>query len=169
MKDSGDLFLMSTNERRQNSQREIWIVEFGKSIFNEDANEIGSSDAMTFYTNNATFFRRTSLLHFLPLALLVSRLAPQPNTHKSYPSGNCNPHARNPDPTCTNLPTAWPFVVSEMSDRHFPFDIHVGQERSLVIDAERKDAMLIWKLERTAEDSAVGCLRNGYKIETMIG
>ena len=109
------------------------------------------------------------LLHFLSLALLVSRLAPQPDTHKSHPPGNCNPYTSNPDPTSTDLPAAWPFVVSEMSDRYFPLYIHVGKEWSLIIDAERKYAMLIWKLERSAEDCAVGCLRNGYKIETMIG
>lgn len=37
-----------------------------------------------------------------------------------------------------------------------------------MIDAERKDAMLIWKLKGTAEDSTVRRLRNGYKVETMI-
>ena len=59
--------------------------------------------------------------------------------------------------------------MSEMSNRYFPLYIHIGKEWSLVIDAEGEDAMLVWKLECTAEDSTVGCLRNGYKIETMIG
>lgn len=58
--------------------------------------------------------------------------------------------------------------MSEMSDRDFPLYVHVGEEGSLVVDAERKYAMLVWKLEGTAEDSAVWCLRNGYKIKTMI-
>ena len=108
-------------------------------------------------------------MHFLSLALLVGRLAPQPDTHESHPTGNCNPYTSNPDPTSTNLPAAWPFIVSEMSDSHFPLYIHIGEEWPLVIDAKRKDAMLIWKLEGTAEDGAVRCLRNGYKIKTMIG
>ncbi len=56
-----------------------------------------------------------------------------------------------------------------MSDGNFPLDVHVGEEGSFIIDAERKDAMLVWKLEGTAEDSAVGCLRDWYKIEAMIG
>ena len=59
--------------------------------------------------------------------------------------------------------------MSEMPYRYFSFYIHVGQERSLVVHAERKDAMLVWKLEGTAEDGAVGCLGGGYQIETMIG
>ena len=107
-------------------------------------------------------------MHFLPLALLVGRLAPQPDTHKSHPTGNCNPYTCNPDPTSTDLPATWPFVVSEMSDRYFPLYVHVGEEWSLVIDAERKDAMLVWKLEGTAKNSAIRCLRNGYEIETVI-
>ena len=78
----------------------------------------------------------TPLLHFLPLALLVSRLTPQPNTHKGHPPGNCNPYTSNPDPASTDLPAAWPFVVSKMSDRYFPLDIHVGKERPLVVDAK---------------------------------
>ena len=102
-----------------------------------------------------------SLLHFLSFALLVGRLAPQPDTHKSHPPRDCNPNTGNPDPTCTDLPAAWPFVVSEMSHRYFPLYIHVGEKRSLIVDAERKDAMLVWKLEGTAEDGAIGCLRNG--------
>ena len=102
------------------------------------------------------------LLHFLPLALLVGRLTPQPNTHECHPAGNCNPYTSNPDPTSTNLPAAWPLIVGKMSDRHFPLHIHVGEEGPLVIDAERKDAMLIRKLEGTAEDGAVSCLRNRY-------
>ena len=118
--------------------------------------------------HNPTVYDKRYLLHFLPLALLVGRFAPQPDAHKSHPPGDCNPYTCDPDPTSTDLPAAWPFVVSEMPDRHFPLYVHVSEERSFVIDAERKDAMLVWKLECTAEDSAVRCLRNGYEIETLI-
>ena len=118
---------------------------------------------------NPTAYNKTCLLHFLSLALLVSWLAPQPDTYKSHPPGNRNPHTSNPDPTCTDLPAARPFVVSKMSDRYFPLYVHVGKEWSLIVDAERKDTMLIWKLEGAAEYSAVGCLRYRHKFETMIG
>ena len=122
---------------------------------------------MTFY--NPTVYPKTYLLHFLPLALLVGRLTPQPNTHKSHPPGDCNPYTGNPDPSSTDLPAAWPFVVSEMPDCYFSFYVHVGEERSLVIDAEGKDTMLVRQSEGAAEDSAIKCLRSGYKIETVIG
>ena len=89
---------------------------------------------MTFYTLHCLF--QTPLLHFLSLALLVSRLAPQPNTHKRHPPDYRDPDPSNPDPASTDLPAAWPFVVGKMSDRYFPLDIHVGEERSLVVDAE---------------------------------
>lgn len=56
-----------------------------------------------------------------------------------------------------------------MSDRYFPLYIHVGEEGSLIVHAKRKDAMLVGKLEGTAEYSAVECLRNGYKIKPIIG
>lgn len=56
-----------------------------------------------------------------------------------------------------------------MSDRYFPLYVHAGEERSLIVDAERKDTMLIWKLEGAAEDSAVRCLRYRHKFKTMIG
>ena len=108
-------------------------------------------------------------MHLLSLALLVGRLAPQPNAYKSHPPGDRDPHTSNPDPTGTDLPAPWPFVVSEMPDRYFSLYIHVGEEWSLIVDAERKDAMLVRKLEGTAEDSTVGGIRNGYEVETMIG
>ena len=55
-----------------------------------------------------------------------------------------------------------------MSHRHFSFYIHVGKEWSLIVHPERKDAMLIRKLEGTAEDGAISCLRDGLQIKTMI-
>ena len=109
------------------------------------------------------------LLHFLTLAFLVSRLTPQPYTHKSHPPGNRDPYTSNPYPTSTDLPAPWPFVMSKMSNRYFPLYVHIGKEWSLVIDSERKDAMLVWKLERSTEYGTVWGLRNGCKIETMIG
>ena len=114
-------------------------------------------------------YPKTYLLHFLPLALLVGRLTPQPHTHKSHPPGNRDPYTGNPDPSSTDLPAAWPFIMSEMPDRYFPFYVHIGEERSLVVDAEGEDTMLVRQSEGTAEDSAIKCLRSGYKIETMIG
>lgn len=114
--------------------------------------------------NTNTLLNHTSLLHFLPLALLISRLTPQPDTHKRHPPGNRNPYTSNPHPPSTNLPAARPFIVSEMPNRHFSLYINIGQKRSLVIDAERKDAMLVWKLKCRAKNGAVGRLRYRYKV-----
>lgn len=83
-----------------------------------------------------TLLIQTPLLHFLSLALLISRLAPQPNAYKRHPPRNRNPYTSDPDPASTDLPAAWPFVVSKMSDRDFPLDIYVGEERSLVVDTK---------------------------------
>ena len=88
------------------------------------------------FRNVTLLYNNIPLLHLLPLALLVSRLTPQPNTHKRHPPGNCNPYTCDPDPAGADLPAAWPFVVSKVSDRHFSLYIHVGEKWSLVVDAE---------------------------------
>ena len=56
-----------------------------------------------------------------------------------------------------------------MSNRYLSLYINIGKKRSLVIDAERKDAMLVWKLKCRAENGAVGRLRYRYKVKTVVG
>lgn len=53
--------------------------------------------------------------------------------------------------------------MCEMTNRHFPLHVDVGQEWSLVVDAEREYAMLVWQAKRSAVDGAVGCC--GYRLE----
>lgn len=53
--------------------------------------------------------------------------------------------------------------MCEMTNRHFPLHVDVGQEWSLVIDAEREYAMLVWQAECSAEDGAIECC--GYRLE----
>lgn len=47
-----------------------------------------------------------------------------------------------------------------MSHRHLTFDIDVGEERPFVINAEGKDAVLVWRAEGGAEEGAVGRSRD---------
>ena len=66
-----------------------------------------------------------------------------------------NPYTSDPYPSSANHPAARPFVVSKLPYRHFPLHIDISLERSLVIDAEGKNAMLIRKFECGAEDGTV--------------
>lgn len=46
--------------------------------------------------------------------------------------------------------------MRKMSHRHLTLNIDAGEEWPLVVDAERKNAMLVWRAEGGAEESAVG-------------
>lgn len=107
------------------------------------------------------------LLHFLPFTLLIGRFTPQPNPHKGHPRYDCNPNASNPHPTGTDLPTAWILVMCKMSYCHFSLDIHIGEEWSLVVDAEGENAMLVWQSEGRAKDRAICSLGHWNEVEPV--
>lgn len=109
------------------------------------------------------------LFQLLPLASLIRRLTPQPKAHKSYPSNHGNPHTGDPYPSSTDHPAARPFVMGKMPYCHLPLDIDISQERSLVIDAEGKNAMLIRKFECGAEDGAIRGMGGRLEIEAVKG
>lgn len=57
--------------------------------------------------------------------------------------------------------------MGEMPNCHFPLDVNVSQERAFVVDAEGKDAVLIWKFECSAENSTVHGVRDGLEVQAM--
>lgn len=57
--------------------------------------------------------------------------------------------------------------MGEMPNRHFPLDVNVSQERTFIVDAEGKDAVLIWELEFSTENSAVYGVRDGLEVQAM--
>jgi len=101
-----------------------------------------------------------NLLCFLAFRPLIRRFTPQPQRDKSKPSRDRDPYTRYPDASPTDPPASRPLVMSEMSDCNRRLLVHVGQEWSLVVDAEREDSVLVWQSERGAEDGAVRGLRN---------
>ena len=90
---------------------------------------------------------QTLLSLFAFLVLIICRFAVEPYPHKCNPTGYSNPDPRNPNPACADLPASRPLIVGEVSHRHFPLDIDVGQIGSFVIDPEGEDAMLVGNSE----------------------
>lgn len=57
--------------------------------------------------------------------------------------------------------------MRKMSHCHLAFDVDVGKERPLVVDAEGKDAMLVRRAEGGAEKGAVGGGGDGGEVEAV--
>jgi len=114
---------------------------------NNDRGSSGVEDIVQYASINIS-----TLLRLLPLrSLLISRLTVQPNPHKCDPACHCHPDPRYPCPARTYLPAPRVLVVRKMSHRHLTLNIDAGEEWPLVVDAERKDAMLVWRSEGGAE------------------
>ena len=54
--------------------------------------------------------------------------------------------------------------MREMTNCDFAFDVDVGKEGALVVDAERENAVLIWSTKSGAEECAVW--GNGDRLES---
>ncbi len=59
--------------------------------------------------------------------------------------------------------------MREMADCYFPLDVDVRQERSLVVDSEGEDAVLIWQFEGGTENGAVGSGGDRVKVKAVEG
>ncbi len=57
--------------------------------------------------------------------------------------------------------------MCEMSYRDSMLLVHVGEERSFVIDAESEDSVLVWKRKGGAENGAVGSLGDRGESEPV--
>lgn len=108
-------------------------------------------------------------LSLFTMTFLICRFAPKPDCDKGDPADYSNPDPRDPNPARADHPTPRPLIMCEMPDSHFSFHVDVGKEWPLVVDTERKDAMLVWQAERSAVDSAVPSFGNGLQIESMEG
>ena len=91
----------------------------------------------------------------------------QPHGNKSQPAKHCDPDAANPHPCSTDLPTPWPFIVREVSNRNLPLLIDVGKEGTTIVDSEVENAVLVGSLECNTKDCCVGSLRYRREIETV--
>lgn len=105
------------------------------------------------------------LLHKLlqPLIRHGARLAVKPDDDEAHKTSNDRPQACNPNPAAANLPAARVLIVGKVADGDFVLFVHVCEERTLVVDSEREDTVLIGKSERSAVDCAI--LRAGSGCE----
>jgi len=106
------------------------------------------------------------MLHSL-LGLLVLRrsrrwLRVEPYNHEKKESGNHRPETSDPDPSAADFPAAGVLVVCVMADSNFVLLFDIGEEGTLVVDAEGKDSMLIGDSEARAVHSA------GFRSESWL-
>jgi len=109
-----------------------------------------------FYHTDTDFPPRFSryLLHLLSAGCKLQwyGFTPQPESNKCYPSRDGNYNSCNPGPGSTNDPTPWPFIMCKMPDANSVLFFDVGEERSLVVDFEVENTMLVWKFEACRVD-----------------
>jgi hypothetical protein len=94
----------------------------------------------------------TDLLRLLKLVGHRGRI--KPNNNESQKSTNNRPKTGNPNPTATNGPAARVLIVSKVADSDLVLLLDVGEERTLVVDAEREDTVLIGGHKLGAEHGA---------------
>ena len=111
------------------------------------------------------FSRFNILLHKLlqPLVGDRVRLTIKPDDDESHKAGNNRPQTCNPNPATADLPAARVLIVREVADGDFVPFVDVGEERTLVVDVEGEDPVLVRKSERGAVDCAV--LGAGSRLE----
>jgi hypothetical protein len=94
------------------------------------------------------------LLRLLGLGLI--RLAVEPDSDEDQPASGCNTNASDPGVGTADDETARPLVVSKVADSDGLLLIDVAEERTLVVDDEVKDTMLIGNGKAGLKDGAVG-------------
>ena len=94
------------------------------------------------------------LLRLLGLGLI--RLAIEPDSDEDQPTSGCNANTGNPGVGAANHETARPLVVSKVTDSDSALLVDVAEERTLVVDDEVENTMLVGYGEGGLEDGAVG-------------
>lgn len=94
------------------------------------------------------------LLRLLGLGLI--RLAVEPDSDKDQPASGCNTDTSDPGVGTADYETAGPLVVSKVADSDGLLLVDVAEERTLVVDDEVEDTVLIGHGEASLEDGAVG-------------
>ena len=87
--------------------------------------------------------------------LLFRWLTIQPYRHKRQKPTDHAPETCNPDPATGDLPTSRPLIVSEVSYCDLALLLDCRQERTLIVDFEGEDAVLVWQGKGRAKDGAV--------------
>lgn len=94
------------------------------------------------------------LLRLLSLGLL--RLAVEPDSDEDQPTSGRDANASNPGVGTADDEAAWPLIVSKVADSDGALLVDVAKERTLVVNNEVEDTMLIGYGEASLEDGAVG-------------
>lgn len=107
--------------------------------------------------------RLLPLPQFLLIFLRGRRIQPEPQ--ENQPPHHRRPHARDPDICAADRETPRVFIMCHVSHGHRPLLVDVGEEGSLVVDAEVEDAVLVWKGERGGVESRVGSGEGGRRVQ----
>lgn len=101
------------------------------------------------------------------LGLGLIRLAVEPNSDEDQPASGRNADTSDPGVSATDDETAWPLIVSKVADSDSALLVDVAQERTLVVDDEVEDTMLVGHGEGSAENGAVGSARGGLQSQAV--
>lgn len=95
------------------------------------------------------------------LGLGLIRFAVEPDGDKNQPASGCDADTSDPGVGTADDETARPLVVSKVTDGDGALLVDVAKERTLVIDNEVEDTVLVGHGEAGFEDGAVGSRRDG--------
>ena len=161
---------MGSKERQYCPLHILTIKEARSSTQGEIANDQPHRDRKTPLSFDVcTTVSDPDLFCLFALALSICWLAVEEYQHKSQPASNRYPDTRDPDPSSTDLPTAWILIVREVAHGDFAFDIDICEEWSFVINSKSKYAVLIRCLEGSAKDGAVKSFGIGFEFEAVEG
>ena len=107
------------------------------------------------------------LLRLLGLGLI--RLAVEPDSDEDQPASGRDTDTSNPGVCTADDETAWPLIVSKVADSDGALLVDVAEERTLVVDDEVEDAMLIGYGKAGLEDGAVGSRLDWVQSHTVEG
>lgn len=103
------------------------------------------------------------------LDLGLIRLAPQPNADKDNPACDGNTNTSDPWVCCADDETPGPLIVGKVSDSDGILLKDVCEERTLVVDEEVENSVLVREGESGAVGGAVGGLGSRLKGQTVEG
>ena len=107
------------------------------------------------------------LLRLLGLGLI--RLAVKPDSNENQPASGRNANAGDPRVGTADDETARPLIVSKVAYSDGALLVNVAEERTLVVDDEVEDTMLIGHGEAGLEDSAIGSWLDCVQSHTVEG
>ena len=107
------------------------------------------------------------LLRLLSLGLI--RLAVKPDSDEDQPASGCDANTSDPRVGTADDETAWPLIVSKVAYGDGALLVNVAEERTLVVDDEVEDTMLIGHGEAGLEDSAIGSWLDCVQSHTVEG